>query len=316
VVLARPFDAAVIAGPLLAVGVVRAPGWAPRAALIVLPGLCSALLLADNAALTGDPFTFPMSVFLDGWTAPRRPGCNRLGFGDDVGCSAVFGTFGHSPEKALRIAWRSARVFDRLSWGAPLGLGLATMGVLWIRKPLPLLLLVLPPLGYALYWSPGEAYGARFWHPMLLVVPMGIAVVLQRAGRMGFPIVTAVGLAGLGWVLPDLGNRYWCVDGQLKETVEAQAIASGTVFLDGRGVRKTSWSRMGNEEFVCDPMLEAGDGFLLLDPAHPMDGIRVRHALRDPDHIAEYRSLYADGEPALYIRHDVATDRREVEVLD
>ena len=316
VVLARPFDAALIAGPLLLFALWRAPRGPARGTLVVLPGLAAALLLADNAHLTGDPFTFPMSEFLDGWTAPRRPDCNRLGFGEDVGCSATFGTFGHTPDKALQIAWRSARVFDRLSWGAPLGLVLAAAGLVRLRKSLPLLLLVLPPLGYALYWSPGEAYGARFWHPMLLVVPTGIALSLRRTGRLALPSVVAIGVAGIGWVLPDLGDRYWCVDGQLKATVEAQNLEAGTVFLDGRGVRKTSWPRLGNEAFVCDPMLEAGDGFLLLDPAAPMAGVRVRHALRDPAHIDAYRSRYGAGEPALYIRHDVATDRREVETLD
>lgn len=315
VVLARPFDAALLAGPVLALGLVRAPGWAPRALLVALPGLGAAVLLADNALLTGSAVVFPMSDFLEAWSAPPRPGCNRLGFGEDVGCSAVFGTFGHTPAKALRIAWRSARVFDRLSWGAPLGLVVATAGLAWLRKPLPLLLLVLPPLGYALYWSPGEAYGARFWHPMLLVVPVGIGVVARRAGRLAVPLVAAVGLGGLAWVLPDLGDRYWCVDGSVRDLVDGRGLRDGVVFLDGRGVRKTAWPRLGTESFVCTPMLEAGDGFLLLDPAHPQDGVKVRHALRDPAHLRAYRQAYAQGEPALYLIHDVAQDRRQVEEM-
>lgn len=321
VVLARPFDAALLAGPMLAWGLwrrARAPDRRPSEllGLVAPPGLAAALLLADNAALTGDALTFPMQAFYDSWVEPPRPGCERLGFGADVGCAPTFGSWGHSPAKATQNALRNALVLDRLLMGLPGGLAVALFGLLRARRRAPWLLIAAVVAGYALYWSPGKAYGARFWHPMLLVLPYGVAVLATRLQRMALPVVVAIGLTGLARALPDLSDRYWCVDGAFSDLIEREGISSGVVFVDGVGRRPTAWPALGTDAFACDPMLESGDALLHLDPTAQTGGLQIRHAPRDPAQRAAYLAAYHAEATAWLARHDVAADTWVVVPLD
>lgn len=313
VVLARPFDAAVIAGPLLALGLWRAGRLPARAALVALPGLAAALVLADNHALTGDPLTFPMNAFFEGWVEPPRPGCNRLGFGEDVGCVRTLGTWGHTPAKALEQAWSHARTLDARLLGVPLAGLAALVGLGRLRRPEPWALLALVIGGYALYWSPGQAYGARFWHPLLLVLPVGLAAVLAPVGRVAPALVFAVGLAGVGWLLPDLGDRYWCVDRGLSDLLDEAGIDEGVVLVQGDGVRRTGWPRLGPPEFTCAGMLEAGDALLRVDPTRTTGGLQLRHALPDLATTQAYLSGEHPGAPAWRAVHDIAADTWRLE---
>lgn len=317
VVLARQLDAALLAGPLLVLGLARLRARpALAAAWLALPALAAGLILLDNQALTGDPLTFPVGPWYDQWVADmgRPPGCNSLGFGDGRGCHATYGSFGHSPAKAARIAGQTAVLLDRFLLGLPGGLLVALVGLVRTRRFALTGWIVLAVVGgYALYWSPGNVYGARFWHPLYVVLP-----VLVAAGFTALPawlrgwlpaLVLGVGtLVGLGRVLIELRDGYWCVDGQLAELLEDQGVDSGVVFYMGGGRRAEGWSWLGREELSCDPLLSSGAAFQQLDPTVATGGLQIRHALTDPEQLQAYLEHYHQGQPAWLVAHDVARD--------
>ena len=180
VTLARPFDGALLGGVLLLLALRVAPSWRAWGLLAGLTGLGVIGVLADNLLLTGDPLRFAMNDYLD---AMAHPGCNRLGFGEDVGCHPTLQTLGHTPAKALRLAADSALRMDRLLLGIPGVTVLALVGAWRLRRWEPVALLALVVLGYGLYWSPGRALGARFWHPAYPAVVILLAAGLQPLAR-------------------------------------------------------------------------------------------------------------------------------------
>ena len=312
VVLARPYDAVLVGGPLLMLGLWRAPGPAARLLLVGLPGLAMALVLWDNHGQTGSASLFPMELYFRS-AVPDRPGCDALGFGADRRC---YGPLGWSPMDAARAIGATALRLDRGVLGVPGGSLLVLAGLWRLRRWEPLLLAALLAGGHALYWSPGVAYGARFWHPLYLVLPVLVAVganvLLRRFGPLvliGLPLVSAPLL------LAELGDRYFCVDGGLRDALAAQGITEGVVFLRARGERSMSWPTLGVPELQCDAQLEAGDGFALLDPTRQQGGLQVRHALPDAQ-LLPYLRRFQPGAKAWLVLHDVATDRREVLSLD
>jgi len=316
VVLARPFDALLVAGPLLAWGLLRAEGAAARAALVGLPAVGAGLLLLDNALLTGDLLTFPMRAWHDAWTDPPRPGCDRLGFGPDVGCAPIGGAYGHSPARAADAAWAALLRLDRLLIGVPGGLLVALVGLgrlrLWPALGLGGALIC----GHALYWSPGLAYGARFYHPLYLVLPLGLAAALAPLGRWAPLALGAAMLAGGSGVAAALADRLWCVDGGLRARLEAHGVHDGVVFVAARGQRAAAWPALGVDAFTCDPMLEFGDAMALMDPRLPPDqGLQLRHALPDAASTALYLERHQPGRPAWLAVHDVKADAWEIVAL-
>ena len=177
--------------------------------------------------------------------------------------------------------------------------------------------------GYSLYWSPGAAYGARFWHPMLLVLPIGVAVAFLRAQDRWAPqtpawvpglLLALACTAGGSRLLPELGDRYWCVDGQVAEYLESEGITEGVILVQGEGRRAQSWENL-NFQIACDPMLEAGDVIQLMNPTQSQGGLQVRHALTDPDERRMYLEQYQPGVPSWLLRHDIALDQRSMENL-
>ena len=308
VVLARHFDA-VLALPLILI--------ARRLPMLVLPGVASLLVLADNAALTGDPYTFPVNVWFDEYVQDwnRPPGCNRMGFGDDIGCHATLGTWGHSPAKALLLAKDSLLRLDRLLLGVPGG-GLLVLAGLWMQRKRPWLALTIPWVigGYALYWSPGAAYGARFWHPLYVVLPLLVAEPLYRLLKeRAWLVVLAVPLAGGSFLVSDLADRFWCTDRSIATLLEREGIEEGVVFLSAAGLRRTAWPNLGIPAFQCDPALESGDGLWMNNPASPSGGLQFRHGLVDEDNTRAYLDALHPGQPAWILHHDVSLDRREVQ---
>lgn len=295
-VLARPFDAALVAGPLLVVGLMRGQG-PQRLALLVGPAVATALLAWDNQALSGSPWVFPTAAYFDSlaFDSGLSAGCDRLGFGPEIGCVRTLGTAGHTPEKALHFGWLSVQRLDRLLLGVP-GLGLLTLvgvGVLK-KKAVPLLLpVVLVVGGYALYWSPGAAYGARFYHSLYLVLPLLAAAGLYRLLEQWSWVVVVLGsVYGSVTVLRDLAAEpYWCVDAELQHKVKAQQL-EGVLFLKAGGQRKASWPSLLLEDFVCTPELVTQDGLMLLDPMHPTGGLQPRHALSSPAETEAFMSLH------------------------
>lgn len=309
-VLARPFDAATVAGPLLALGLWRAPDWPRRTPLLLLPALASALTLWDNHQLTGHALSFPVNPWYEAWTDFQRPGCNALGFGPQIGCHPTLGSLGHTPQKAAKLAFLALARMDRLTLGLPGGLLLALPGLLLLRpRRLSAALLGLVIGGYALYWSPGAAYGARFYHALYLLLPIWLAVGLHRfLGRGAWLLVLLMPLAGLNVVQRDLSEDYWCVDGELRSLLKDNGVTEGVVFLQARGNRKVAWPALGVESFTCDAMLEAGEGFALDDPTHRRGGLQVRHALPDAESTSYFLDHFHPGAPAWLVQHDIATD--------
>ena len=170
--------------------------------------------------------------------------------------------------------------------------------------------------GYALYWSPGRAYGARFWHPLYLVAPIAMGVVLSRM-RVRWAMVAMVFTAGIGGsrFVADIADRYWCVDPGLESLLDQSGIEEGVVFLKGVGHRDMAWPDVGVEALRCDPMLEAGDGFALIDPNRQTGGLQVRHALSSDADLQAYMKQFHPGIPAWQVNHDVSSDTREVKAL-
>lgn len=317
VLLARPFDGVVLGGAVLAAGLWRAPGAAARGLLLVGPALAAGLTLWDNQRLTGEALTFPVNPWYDAWVADtgRAPGCNRLGFGPEIGCHPTLGSLGHSPEKAARIAGSALLRLDRLLLGWP-GLGLLALVGAWRLRPrwvsgLASLLVV---GGYALYWSPGLAYGARFYHPLYALLPLWLAAGLRALLPGRWPwVAPLMGLVGLVPVTRALqAEPYWCVSGELGRLLRQQGITEGVVFLQARGRRAASWPALGVEAFTCEPMLESGDGLWLNDPNEPRGGLQVRHALPDAAQTQAYLEAHHPGEAAYLVQHDVATDTRRL----
>lgn len=307
VVLARPYDAVLLGVPLLVLGVRRGGG----AGLVLLPGLAAGLVLLDNHLLTGSALTFPVGPWFDWWVADegRPPGCNRLGFGPDIGCISTLGSSGHSPAKALRIALDSAGRLDALLLGLPGGLLALIPGVIVLRRRAwPLLApLGIVVAGYALYWSPGMAYGARFWHAALPGVLILAAAGLHRyAGRLAW-LVLLLPVVGLSRLAPELSD-YWCVDRALSDQLDAAGIEAGIVFVRSQGRAQRAWPALGVEDFACAEMLESGDAFHRIDPSAAAGGIQIRVALPSLPQTREWLAEHHPEEPAFLAFQDLRTD--------
>ncbi len=301
--LSRPFDAAFAGIPALLLGGLPDRRVLLRVALPASLGL--GLLLADNALLTGDPFQHPAST----WFAaayPDRPGCNRLGFGPEVGCYPTFGSLGHSPEKALTILWESAQRFDRLLLGFPGGGLLALVGALSLlrRRPALVLLLVGVPVIHALYWTPGLAYGARFWHTLYLFIPAGLGLLLARLpARAPLMVAGVLPLAMLPKVWGELSDRYFCVDGDLATGLAARGIEDGVLFVWTRGQTVQRYPTLGVDGLLCTEDLARGSAWALLDPG---GSLAVRGMPSSPEGVAGWLAEHAPGERAWVVLQDVS----------
>jgi hypothetical protein len=314
VVVARPFDAFLLAGPLLLWGLGDAR---KRSVLWVwagLPGCALAVVLLDNHNLTGDVFRFPMSDWFDAWQG--RLSCNELGFGASVGCAPTLGSYGHTPAKALALGLEALRRFDGLLLGFPGGTILALVGAWILRARRGWVWVVLVVVGYGAYWSPGRAYGARFWHPMYLVVPVAVAGALQR-----FPLrwsvlgLVVASVFGVSRIAPDLAGGYWCVGGGLAAELKRAHVEEGVVFLRTRGTHDAAWPSMGVNQFQCDPMLKAGEGWALADPSSMSGGLQIRHALPDMEQTKHFMETYHPGVAAWVLEQDLSSGRRELRSL-
>ena len=116
-----------------------------------------------------------MSAWYDAWQG--RPGRNGLGLVRRVASRS--GLWSHT-DKAVSLALEAAQRFDALLLGISGGTVVAALGAWQLRDKRVLAWIALLVLGYALYWSPGRAYGARFYHPLYLVIPVLMAVPLAR----------------------------------------------------------------------------------------------------------------------------------------
>lgn len=297
VVLARPFDAALFGPPLLVLGVVRARRWG----LALLPGLAAVALLFDNAYITGDATTWP----IDQWFAGvGLEGCNQLGFGEGVGCLGQ-----HTPARALSAVWSNLRAFDRLLLGLPGGSLVLVLALVverrraWLLAPLALV-----AGGYALYWSVGLAYGARYWHAAYLTLPLLMGVGLERLlGSRTWAALPALSL----WTLWSLGGleKTWCVDAGLEEQL---GDFRGVVVSLGHGNRPEAnhpTLDLAGGDFICNVDLEQGD---LVRLVHPLGNgpVSVRTSAASRPVLDSWLAEEHPGQPVLLAVHDVARDRR------
>lgn len=316
VVLARPLDALCVGGPLLAVTLWRRRDAAGLALGIGLPLLATLALGAFNHALTGDPLTFPADRWFDAFYQDR-PGCNRLGFGADVGCAGGAGAPGYTPMDGLVTLVHNVLTFDRLLLGVPGGLLLAVGGLVLLGRRAPVLWIpLLVPVAYFFYWSPGVAYGARFYHPLYVVVPTLVALALCRLARHWAMLPVLAGAAvGLLLSARDLSSSYWCVDGSLRDALEEGGITEGVVFLDAVGTRGVTWPYLGVDGFTCDRLLESGDGFALSGP-EAKEGLLFRHMTTDRSQALPYLSTEHPGAVGWVDQHRIDVDVRRVVPLD
>ncbi|MCP4804662.1 MAG: hypothetical protein GY913_34055 [Proteobacteria bacterium] len=306
VVLARPYDAFLVGIPLILLS--------RRVPMVVLPGVAAALLLWDNHTLTGDFSRFPVDVWFD-TNFPDRAGCNSLGFGEDVGCTPLAGSMGYTPAKAAEAVFQALRRFDQLLIGVPGGSLLAAYGA-WKLRHRALLLIPVIVLGYALYWSPGAAYGARFWHPLYIVVPTCVALAVTRLPVRWVWLGLAVACVGGGsFVMRDVSDRYWCGDDSVVRLLDEAGVDEGVVFLQVSGVRRTGWPVLGVDEFVCNQALEATDGLFLNDPTHQVGGLQVRHAFNTVDDDLAFLDAFHPGATGWLITHDIARDERSIQQI-
>jgi len=308
VVMARPFDALVLGGPLLVLGGLRSASWRSRAALWT-PALVAAGLTAwDNQTITGSWSTFVVGPWFDSWHPdPTRPaGCNALGFGDDRGCHRTLGTWGHDPAKAAVLAGQALVRLDRLLLGWPGGSALAVLGLwrLGRKASWTWAWCGLVVLAYALYWSPGPSYGARFYHPLYPVLVLWLAAGLRGLPRWAWGAAALVPLCAAPGLWAELSDRYWCVDHRLAVEARELGLSNAVVLVSASGSRSAAWPALGTPEFRCDPLMAFGEAFLLEDPTG--QGLRIRHGPAAPErHQDQLRALWPDR-PMWHLDQDVA----------
>ena len=301
VILARPFDGVIFGGAILLFAAARNRSLNRLVALALPPMVACLLLLLDNQRITGSPLTFPVNAWFDHWVSdlPALPGCNALGFGEEIGCYETLGEHGHSPAKAAAIAAMSLQRFDRLLLGVP-GASLLLLVGAWRlgrRSLLPIALSLLVVAAYALYWSPGLAYGARFWHPIYIAAPLLLAAALSGLPqRVAFGVVAGAALLGSTPLLKSLSSNYWCANGDLSAAMERIAPTNGVLFLRTEASAPSAWPELGVDEFLCDALTESTNGFHLNDPTG--EGLTVRHALSSVEETEYYMSEIHPGEPA------------------
>lgn len=315
VAVARPMDAVCAGLPLLLLG-----GTPNRKGLLRMAPpllLAAAWLLWDNHRFTGELLQHPASA----WFAheyPERPGCNRLGFGPELGCYPTHGSFGHTLAKAWTNLKSNAVLFDRLLLGVPGGGLLALGGVLRLarRRPALLLPLLAVPLLHAAYWMPGLAYGARFWHPLYALAPVGLGVMLAAIpGVLPWLAATGLPLLGLVPVASALGQSYWCVDASVRDGLVSRGIDRGTVFVRMVGKRSGSWPALGMTGMVCNPPTAIGSAWLLMDP-RPDAALHIVHLPSETDGPKIVLDAQGGGAPAWVLLGHVPTGEWRIAALD
>jgi len=228
--------AAVLLRELARGGLWLAHAWA-------LPALCVPVLafLAYNHALTGDALLLPQTRYFESHIPPiageefrYAPHCNSLGFGVEHGCEITYGSFGHTPQKALVNTGRNLITWLSLAAGGGM-LALAALCALLLRSTRSMAALLLAPAAlvvpaYALYWYVGTCYGARFYHVALpfglLASALGLTALYQRS-RSGKLSALVLGLGAAAFALnistrarAELEDRYWATDARFRRLVE------------------------------------------------------------------------------------------------
>jgi len=297
-------------------------------AFVVPAAACAALLLAYNAALTGDPLYFPVNRYFDEHAPPAdsdffryRPGCNRLGFGPDHGCDLSIRHARHTLGNGLSNVGDNMTAWMLLLGGGPLFAALAVGAVgLRRREAAPWILLAVPAATvvlYMTYWHGGTCFGARYLHvaaaPTLLLAAVGLASVRRAAvtiGILGVWLALNTWSFGRAWNV--IADRYWGTDTRYVQLaapwkgpkglimvgfaegdppVPWREKAAGTAFLPP-GAHWTIDIVMQSAIAVNDPRLQASVLFAKFHPAL----------------VGDLRARFPDRELWLYVH---APDRSE-----
>jgi hypothetical protein len=203
--LVRQLDAVLVAG-ITGLGLLGLLGLfgrrQPWTSVLAFGAGCVAvasLIFPYNAAMTGDPRSFPINSYLDKlW----YPGANRLGFGADVGNPpGGWGDLDPFPGHGLRdVLVNTNQNLYATNWelfGWCLGsLFFAAIHLFFGKKTqldkVMIFAIVVLMLGYHLYWfSGGPDFGARYWYlmiyPLVVLTVRGIQTTVDglRRGSAG-----------------------------------------------------------------------------------------------------------------------------------
>jgi hypothetical protein len=204
---------------------------------------------------------------------------DRLGFGPDRGSGwlKTWGSWGHTPAKALRSAatYLDFTSNQFLGWPLRLSLGLALAGLLFRRgRPGELLLWAIPlalVTGHMFYWATQHiGYGARYWFaalPALIVLTiLGLRKALDTAAdgapRLSWGVVVLFALL-LGWNLTTYLpvrlaelEQYGGVTADLHREIERRGLDRAVVLIPTEGLL------YNDGFFMNDPFLREGPVFV------------------------------------------------------
>jgi hypothetical protein len=268
--LTRPFDAALV-GPVAALMALGLGGKRlPFAALAITGGTAAAvasLYFAYNAAVTGDPFATPHSLWAD---AIFGPGVDVFGFGRDVGIPMwrnMDPLPGHGAADVVLNANKNAFLigFELFGWATG-SLPLAVIGLLRRRAARgdgPMLWTCLAVVGgHSIYWAPGGPdFGARYWY--LIVVPL-VVFTLRGAEtlsgwlrppegpaphgmRVGLAVAVASALAlavVVPWRCVTKYHRYREIGADVRTLARAHGLDGALVFV--RATRRSDYQAAFN----------------------------------------------------------------------
>lgn len=273
---------------------------APALAMLAAAAPFVLLLLAYQAALTGDPFTDPRLLY---WPY------DRVGFGPgtgesqnvfaftptNVGPAQVWSTDphqpprGNSPSLGLYNLGRNLSALQESLFAWP---PLLTLAFVWLafllRRPAAadwvlLLVAVAVAGGYVAYWAAGIAYGPRYFYaalPALVILSARGLIALGRATDRRVTTALVVGLAIYSVAaLPDTVEKYRgynFVNGQERAAVERSVERPALVLAT---VSEADWWEYGSLFSGNTPWLD-GEIIYARDLG-PAENARLRAAFPD-----------------------------------
>ena len=184
------------------------------------------LLFVYNIIITGSPASFPSDMYFQS-ELPKRPDCNRLGFGLGRGCDTVRG---HNLDVAVSHLRLNLSSLNKELFGWPLSSFLfIPFGLLhnrfWRRNLVFLLFAGFLIAGHMLYWNVGACFGPRFYFeatPFLIFVSVTgvfwldgkLRMLSCSLGKLVVPVFLIVlfGFSGLIHVpgkIVEYGDDYW-----------------------------------------------------------------------------------------------------------
>jgi len=231
----------------------------------------------------------------------RYNASDTLGFGPDKGATwlRTWGSFGHTPAKALRSAWQHLEYTSRhlLGWPGCLSLALVVapfvLGAAGRREWLLLAVLGSLAAGHMAYWAAHHVlYGARYWFEavpgLMVLAALGLRALVGERGTCPpapswarwAPAVALAALVAWGsWVYLPARLRelpaYGGITADLRRQIERLAPARAVVFSETQGLQ-------------YDP------GFFLNDPFFESERIFARDlGPRNTDLLALYPEYLA-----------------------